>query len=90
MGHVKWKTSAEVWAVIRAAHPELKVFSSYSAPDGDHFGDPSVCKMMTEYGFPGADCPIVGAESTWEKHPNGHTRVNEKHSYWICVGVEEE
>ena len=92
MEHAKWKTSAEVWAVIRAAHPELQVFSTYSAPDGDQFGDPSICRMMTEYGFPGADCSIIGAESTWDRNPDpsNYERLNEKHEYWICVGIAEE
>ena len=28
-------TSVEVWAVIRARHPEMQVFGSYSAPAGN-------------------------------------------------------
>ena len=92
MEYSKHKTSPEVWAVIKAAHPELKVFSTYSAPDGDYFGDPSTCVMMTEYGFDGSDCPIIGAETTWDRNPdpNNYERINEKHEYWICVGIAED
>ena len=87
----KIRTSPEVWAVIKARHPELVVFSSYSAPDGDEFGDRSICKMMTEYGFPDCDMPIIGAETTWKKHPtNKYIKDQEKHEYWICVGVNDE
>lgn len=82
-------TSAEVWAVIRARHPELKVFSSYSAPDGDQFGNPDECKMMTEYGFEDCDYPIIGAETTWNKsYDKPYERLNEKHIYWLCVAVD--
>ena len=82
----KIPTSAEVWAVIRARHPELKVFSSYSAPDGDQFGNPDVCKMMTVYGFDGCDFPVIGAETTWDRSPeNNYERLNERHIYWICI-----
>ncbi len=90
MEHKKVETSPEVWAVIRARHPELKVFNTYSAPEGDHFGNPNVCKMMTEYGFNDSDCPIIGAETTWDRNPNGHERLNEKHQYWLCLPIEPE
>ena len=84
-------TSPEVWAVIKARHPELKVFSSYSAPDGDPYGNPDECKMMTEYGFDGHDYPIIGAETTWDKnHDVPHIRLNEKHNYWLCIAAGEK
>lgn len=85
----KVPTSAEVWAVIKARHPELKVFSSYSAPHGDRFGDPSECRMMTEYGFESCDYPIIGTETTWDKnYDKPCERLNEKHIYWLCVAVD--
>lgn len=84
----KIPTSAEVWAVIRARHTDLKVFSTYSAPDGDQFGNPDQCVMMTEYGIPGADVPLIGAETTWEKDPEcDYKRVKETHRYWLCTWV---
>ncbi len=91
VGYKRVSTTAEVWAVIRASHPDLIVFSSYSAPDGDGFGDPSECKMMTEYGFPLSDLPTIGAETTWEKDPEKeHKRINERTLYWICVGITQD
>jgi hypothetical protein len=85
------KTTKEVWAVMHASHPELKVFCSYSAPDGSEYGDPDRCEMMTEYGFPSCDEPIMGARTTWDKAPKGdRTRPNEKTEYWLCNPVGEE
>jgi hypothetical protein len=88
-------TSAEVWAVIRARHPELKVFGSYSAPDGDHFGDPSKGKMFTSYGFDGADFPIMEAQTTWDIDMDAppekrFKRLNERHEYWLCLPLKED
>jgi hypothetical protein len=84
----KIPTSAEVWAAIKARHPELKVFRSYSAPEGDSFGNPDECKMMTEYGFDGCACPIIGAETTWDKSHDKPYRLNERCSYWVCVAID--
>jgi len=79
-------TSAEVWAVIRARHPELRVHSSYSAPDGDRFGDPSKGKMLTSYGFEHSDYPIIEAQATWDiTAEKTYSRVNERHEYWLCI-----
>jgi len=85
----KIPTSPEVWAVIKAAHKELCVFSSYSAPDGDLYGNPDKSRMMTEYGFRGCNCPIMGAETTWDKNPDKpHERINEHSNYWLCASVD--
>jgi len=88
----KIDTTPEVWAAIRASHPELKVFSTYSAPEGDYFGNSDICKMMTEYGFDGCDQPIIGAETTWDRNPDpkSYKRINEKNTYWLCVGIDDE
>ncbi|MFK5950910.1 MAG: hypothetical protein QM500_19330 [Methylococcales bacterium] len=89
MYYKKIQTSPEVWAMIKARHKDLVVFSSYSAPDGDEFGDSGICKMMTEYGFHDCDMPIIGAETTWKKHPTEEfKRDQEEHKYWICVGID--
>lgn len=83
-------TSAEVWAVIKARHLELKVFSSYSAPNGDPYGNPDDCRMQTEYGFENADVPIIGAETKWEKDPEcDYKRVNESTHYWLCCAIND-
>ena len=84
-------TSAEVWAVIRARHPEMRVFGSYSAPDGDQFGDPSKGKMFTSYGFEHGDFPVMDVQTTWDIDPNApHKRPNERHEYWLCLPVRED
>jgi DNA gyrase subunit A len=71
-------TSAEVWAVIRARHPEMRVFGSYSAPDGDQFGDPSKGKMFTSYGFEHGDFPVMEAQTTWEIEPEAQAALMKK------------
>lgn len=84
-------TSAEVWAVIRARHPEMKVFGSFSAPEGDPYGDPSKGRMFTSYGFEGNDYPVIEAQTTWDiDHENKHMRVNQHHEYWLCLPIREE
>jgi hypothetical protein len=82
------ETSAEVWAVIRARHPELRVFGSYSAPDGDYLsGNTDRGTMFTSYGFLGHDFPVIEARTTWDvDHEQPHVRVNEQHRYWLCIG----
>lgn len=85
--HRKIRTSADVWAVIKARHgDELNVFSSYSAPQGDRFGDPSTAVMMTEYGFKGAAWPLLGARTTWDVDATPRKEVTE---YWLCIPLED-
>ena len=83
-------TSAEVWAVIRARHPELRVFGSYSAPDGDEFGDTSKGRMFTSYGFTQGDYPVMEAQTTWDidrEDPGSHK--NQRCEYWLCLPIRE-
>jgi len=91
MDYKKIKTSEEVYATLMRQHfGELRVFSTFSAPDGDYFGDPNVCRMMTEYGFDNTDIPILGIETTWDRQvENTYERVNEQHKYWLCIGVSD-
>lgn len=85
----KIPTSPEVWAVIRARHPEMCVFRSYSAaPGGDIFGDKNNGRMLTSYGFKGGDYPVIEAQTTWEVNKEApHERVNEQHEYWLCLPI---
>lgn len=85
-------TTPEVWAVIRASHPKMQVFSSYSDPDGRAFGGPGEKgRMETAYGFAGQDFPTLAARTTWEIDPEQpYKRINETHEYWLCVGKKEE
>lgn len=81
------KTSAEVWTAIRASHPELVVFGSYSVPSGDWFGNPSKGRMFTSYGFSGCYFPVICAETTWDiSCENPYKRDNEITKYWLCTG----
>ena len=82
------KTTAEVWAVIHARHREdLVVFSSYSAPDGDEFGNSDQCIMKTEYGFERSDYPLIGAETRWDK---GSRQATESTEYWLCINEAKQ
>ena len=84
-------TSAEVWAVIKARHhAELRVFASYSDPEGEYFGH-TRGTMETSYGFANADYPLMEAHTTWDIYPQTpYKRLNEKHEYWLCIPVKEE
>lgn len=84
-------TSAEVWAVINARHPELRVFGSYSAPEGDQFSNPEKGRMFTSLGFKNSDYPIMEAQTTWDINiENPSKRMNEKHEYWLCLPIYTE
>ena len=85
------ETSAEVWAVIRAKHgKELKVFSTFSDPDGSFYGG-NEATMFTAYGFDGCNVPVIEAETKWTvDREKPHNRIDEKTKYWICSGVEQD
>ncbi len=86
----KVATSAEVYAVIHARHrAQLAAYRTYSAPDGDHFGDPETCVMETDWGIKGQDGPLLGIRTTWECDPSEPAqRRNEKHEYWLWQAIE--
>ena len=87
----KVETSAEVWAVLKAKHgAALRVFGSYSAPEGDHMGDPTQAVMMTEYGFEDGQWPLMGARTTWELTEKPGERKNEQTAYWMCYRTEAQ
>ena len=91
MSYKKIPTSPEVWAVILARHRgELKVFSSYSAPDGD--GDPEQGRMCIAYGFERGDYPVIETRMTWdiEYGDSKATRKNVRHEYWLCAPVRPD
>ena len=83
-------TSYEVWKAIHTQHPELRVFGSYSAPNGNEFGNLNKGMMFTSYGFPQSDYPIMEGQTTWDidrEHPE--IRMNEVHEYWLCIPMPE-
>lgn len=85
-------TSAEVYAVIKVRHTELKVFSSFSDPEGTAFGGCGMQgRMETSYGFEGSDYPILDAKTTWDiDRDQPYKRVNEKHEFWLCLPIKEQ
>jgi hypothetical protein len=77
--------SAEVVAVLRAHFgPDMKVFSSYSNPDGNDGLSSRPC-METEWGYVHAPIPMCGALTAWEKGEQPHERVNEETTWWLCI-----
>lgn len=87
----KIKTTPEVWAVIRASHPDLIVFSSFSNPDGRAFGGAGENgEMQTAFGVSGCDYPLIEAVTRWDiDQEQPYKRINEVHHYWLCVGIDE-
>jgi len=92
MNYKRKPTTYAVWKAIKEAHSEdLIVFSTYSAPDGDMYGDPDQCVMFTEYGFREAEYPFMGAETTWDRPDRfSAERENETHEYWLCLPKASE
>jgi hypothetical protein len=84
-------TTEEVWIAIRKAHgPELRVFSSFSDPEGMYNGH-TRGEMVTAYGFDCADYPIMEARTTWDiDRSQSYTRVNEKHGHWLIAVTAED
>ncbi len=84
-------TTVVVWYAIHKSHPELKVFESYSATDGDYFGNHSQGKMFTSFGFDSCEYPIISAQKTWDIDSNDPSnRLNEKYQYLLCLPVIED
>lgn len=81
-------TSAECYAVIRAAHPDLVPHSSFSDPTGAYSGA-FRGRMDTEWGFDGAPIPLCGASAVWDITPGSTERKNEQRRYWLCVPLPE-
>lgn len=76
MSYNRVETSAEVFAVIRARHPEMRVFGSDTDMDGG--------RIFTSYGFRQGDFPVIEAETTWDI--SLEKRV-EHHRYWLCLPI---
>lgn len=84
------QTTPEVWQAIREAHPEMVVYGSFSAPDGNYFGNPREGRMFTSYGFAKGNFPVIEAETTWDiDRGNPCRRANERHKYWLCLPEKE-
>ena len=68
----------------------MRVYGSYSAPDGDQMGDPTQAVMMTEYGFEDGQWPLMGARTTWELTEKYGEQKNEQTAYWLCYLTEAQ
>lgn len=84
---VKWfPTDKHVFGVIFREHkPELTTFSSFSNPEPSELS--SEPQMMTEWGFKGADAPLIKHRVYWE---HGNREMTELHEYWIAIHKGEE
>ena len=83
------ETTREVWAVIHASHPELKVVSSYSAPDGGEY-HPTQGRMYTDHGFEDSPIPLISARTFWDIDRNDPlNRIDQRDHFWLCVPIEE-
>lgn len=91
-GHLAYRSTPEVWAVIRARHhDQMRVCSSFSDPSGERGA--YFCgqgRMETTYSLDGSDYPLIGARTTWDIDPEGKSdRKNEKHEYFLfCIEKE--
>lgn len=84
-------TSPEVWAVIKARHPDLRVYASFSDPDGTFNGGSGETGVMeTTYGFAEADYPLMEARTTWRIEPGSFKRHDTEHQYWLCAPIKDE
>lgn len=80
-------TSPEVWAVIHARHKDdLKVFSSFSDPQGTQFGGGGTLgRMETCYGIDGADYPLIGARTSWDIGDNNERKNIRTEHYLFAI-----
>jgi hypothetical protein len=92
----RWPTSRAVFDAIRNEHmTRLRVFSSFSNPEGGYMGFSGRGEMETEWGLEGTDYPILGANTTWdifdEYDPTtGQRKVGERSTtYWLCIAIEQ-
>ena len=84
-------TSLEVWAVLMARHgEELRIYGSYSAPEGEMVGEKLTAVMKTEYAFEDGRWPIMGRRTTWEVGDTTWPRKSERNEYWLCVRTEAQ
>lgn len=95
-GYRAVETSPEVYFVIQARHADqMGVFSSFSAPDGNHELGVYNGRMETTWGIRGTDYPIIGAKKEWDLEWNQNKKCNERKNektiyYLFCPEKEEE
>lgn len=89
--YITVQTNYEVWSAIRTFHGDMVVYGSFSAPEGNYYGNQDQAKMFTSYGFEQGNYPVIEAETTWDiDRENPHKRQNEQHKYWLCLPLKED
>ena len=84
-------SSAVYYAIREAHHKDLIVVGSYSAPTGDHYGDPTKGVMSTLWGFKDSDLPIIKTTVEWDiDEENPDNRKNIKSIYWLFRPAAKE
>lgn len=85
-------TSQEIFYAILDQHEDqIKLFGTFSAPEGNEFSNPNVAEMKTVWGFVGAKNPIIGHKVSWDVDREDLTnRKNERHYYWLCIDYDED
>ena len=84
----KIPTSCEVYTAILVRHrKDLIIVNGFSAPEGDPYGDSSIGRMMTEYGFADTKNPLIGIDIRWSINRENKKCENEERKYWLCVPV---
>jgi len=86
LDYVRIATTEQVWGAIIDAHGKrLKAFTSRSEPVGAFAGAPNKCRMMVEYGFDGAECPLIGYKFIGYNIDNMFSDTME--NFWLCCPV---
>lgn len=82
---MRWrKTTKHIYAAITAEHGEqLAVFGSFSNPTGNNPIGRGYPEMETEWGFEGADFPLL--RHTWKERGNGRENF-----YWLAIPEQDD
>lgn len=85
---VKWKsTDKHVYgAIYREHYKDLRTFATCTAPDGNPQLSITTPYVMTEWGFKGADEPIIRIES----HKKNVKQKDYDNEYFLAVVINEE
>ncbi len=73
-----------VQTLVEAGKSDLSVLESYT-----NIVDHGTSTIYTVWGLKGADCPLIGAETTYDRDWGVEVEGTEKHEYWLCVPICE-
>lgn len=78
------------WLLYNRYKDELGVFSTITEPVGSWY-HPFSGNMMTEWGFPDHDTPLIGMQERWDVDElDASIRKNVLVQYWVCIPLEED